>query len=120
MTMIHRPLFPLTLVFAAVLTTGCPGDQCMDEEMCEIKDPDADLKCEDLIELLCAEVEENCFPTISYEYCLTSFHEAFTCEETYGISDSYDDCMDLLAASDSCWMDEELPDECNGVLIYVE
>lgn len=120
LAMTHRNLVALLLVLPTILNSGCPSDQCMDQEMCELKDPDADLKCEDLIELLCAEVEANCTPSISYDYCVAEFQEAFTCEEAFGVSDSYDDCMDLLAASESCWMDEQLPDECNGVLLYVE
>ena len=91
----------------------------MDEEMCEIKDPDADLKCEDLIEALCEGAEANCAPFVSYDYCVAEFEEGLVCEEAYGVSDTYDDCMALIEASESCWVDEDLPDECHGVLIYI-
>jgi len=91
-----------------------------DAERCELYDPDAQQKCEDLVDSLCLGASQNCFPTILFEVCVEEFNESFGCEATFGVSDSYDECLELLDTTESCWVDVELPDACNGVLVYVE
>ncbi len=108
----------LLLVGLAFTGTACPEDTCSDPDLCELADPEAQQKCEDLVDTLCLAVSENCIPFTSYEYCLDEFEEIMNCDRTLGIGDSYDECMDLLETEDSCWLNA-LPDECDGVLIYL-
>ena len=83
-------------------------------------DPQAIEKCEALVDAICANVAERCFPPISEDECMEMLEEEMGCEDAFDVSDDYDECMADLEASAECLPYTELPDACQGALLYLE
>ena len=87
-------------------------------------DPDAPQKCEDLVSAFCRNVEQSCpLYDISQEECEgASLGAVAECDRAVAVSDTYDDCLDDIGASDGCLLNDnaELPESCEDAVLSLE
>jgi len=102
---VTRKLSPI--LAALLLTSACA-------------DPQAAEKCYALVEAVCVNVSEACFPPMDVDICLDQMDVGLGCEDAFDVSDSYDECLDELATSDECLPNTGMPEPCEGAILVLE
>ena len=78
-------------------------------------------RCQDLVEALCANTEETCMPPMAADDCLDTVEDdVFNCEDAAGVSKDYEACLEVVETSETCLLEEALPEVCERVILYLE
>lgn len=89
-------MLPLFLLLACTRT---PEDQCLR-----------------MVDELCENADEAC--GMSVDDCLAEIEDGYRCAEVRMVSEDYGACLDAIASSHQCLIDQQLPGVCAGVLSY--
>lgn len=81
-------------------------------------DLDAPEKCDDLVDSICANTEDECTPAVAYDTCIETLADAgMDCDTVVAVEDSYESCLEQVRESEECMVLDGLPDDCEGVLL---
>ncbi|GEM_PF-4976298 len=83
-------------------------------------DPDAPLRCEELVTALCANTAEHCLLAPSAERCEDEVYATMSCEDAVQVSSDFDTCLSIIEESEECIVLDDLPAECEDAVLAVE
>lgn len=78
-------------------------------------DPEAEKKCEDLIEKFCSKID-SCSLFTSKADCISAVKTSINCGKAVDVSDDYDRCMKEIDELTCSVATTSLPASCHGVI----